>query len=197
MTTRVSHLAPEDSDCGWTIAEYMELDDDTRYELLEGRLLMTPAPNRHHQGFITRLGTEIQQHVWEHELGICYHAPFDVVLADDTVVQPDFTFISADRVDDLLDDHGAVGAPDLVVEVLSEATGARDRGPKREVYAEAGVEWLVHADPAALLVEVFRLNDEGKYVLEETFEGEDRFYVELFPELEVDLAEIWSPGLME
>jgi Uma2 family endonuclease len=127
----------------------------------------------------------------EHELGDCFDAPFDVVLADDTVVQPDFTYVSADRLPELYDGHCITGAPDLVFEVLSASTESRDRHQKRPLYADAGVPWMLFVEPAARVVEVLRLNNEGKYVVEDTAAGDEKLEFELFPGLSSDLSKVW------
>ena len=152
----------------WTVADYMAMDDDQRYELLEGELRMVPAPAGAHQWTITRLGTLIDVHVAENGLGFCFDAPFDVVLADDTVVQPDFSFMKAEHADELFDGHGITGPPDLVIEVLSPSSATLDRTRKREIYAKAQVPWLVLVDPLEHAVEVFRLNDSGEYIVDAT-----------------------------
>lgn len=175
----------------YTVEDYMNLDDDRRYELIEGELLLTPAPASIHQHFITLFGAELAIHVRDNALGRVYDAPFDVVLADDTVVQPDVTYVAADRVDEVLDEQGAFGAPDLVVEVLSPSTERRDRIAKRRIYADKGVDWLVFADPPSRVVEAFHLEDSGKYLLEATFDRDETFQIDLFPDFSVDLTEVW------
>jgi Uma2 family endonuclease len=185
-------LAPDTSgERHWTVADYMELDDERRFEVLEGKLVMVPSPNIVHQRAITRLGSVLDAHVIEHELGECFHAPFDVVLAEDTVVQPDFTYVSRARIAELYDGHCITGAPDLVVEVLSASTESRDRHTKRPLYAEAGVPWLLFVEPEARVVEVLRLNEDRKYVVEDTAAGDEMLEFELFPELSIDLSKVW------
>jgi len=175
----------------WTVDDYMEIEDERRFELLSGELLMVPSPNIFHQRAITKLGTLIDSHATEHDLGECFDAPFDVVLAEDTVVQPDFTFVRKDRIADLYDGHCITGAPDLVVEALSESTESRDRHRKRQIYAEADVEWLVFVEPKGQVVEVQRQNDEGQYVTVDTAAENDTLHIGLFPELAIDLADVW------
>jgi Uma2 family endonuclease len=185
-------FAPDISnDRHWTVADYMEIDDDRRYELLEGTLVMVPSPDIYHQRAITQLAAFFVEHVREHGLGECFDAPFDVVLSDDTVVQPDFTFVRGDRLADLYDGHCITGAPDMVVEVLSEGTATRDRRDKRRLYADAGVPWLLLVEPKGRVVEVFQLGDDGKYILETTAADDDRLEFDLFPDLAVDLSDIW------
>ncbi len=190
-------FAPDISnDRHWTVADYMEIDDDRRYELLDGTLAGVPGPDIYHQRAITQLAAFFVEHVRQNDLGECFDAPFDVVLSDETVVQPDFTFVRDDRLADLYDGHCITGAPDMVVEVLSEATATRDRRDKRRIYAEAGVPWLLLVEPKGRVVEAFQLGDDGKYILETTAADDDRLAVDLFPDLAVDLSDIWftPPG---
>lgn len=190
-------LAPRDEQKHWTVEDYQHLDDDERYEILRGQLVMVPAPTASHQRAITVLGAIITTYVMSEELGVCFDAPFDVYLGEDTVVQPDFTFISSERRTEVLEERGAVAAPDLVVEVLSPGTMSRDRGVKRAIYADAGVPWLLLVDPAELTVEVYRRNDDGQYVWTDTASETDVLEIDLFPELSIDLAEIWPPERLE
>jgi len=185
-------LAPDIGREGeWTVDDYMDLDDDQRYELVGGALLMVPSPNIYHQNAISQLGARISLHVSEQDLGTCFHAPFDVVLSDEDVVQPDLTFVREGRLAELYDGHCITGAPDMVVEVLSPATEARDRNAKRRLYADSCVPWLLFVEPKARVVEALRLNDEGKYVVDETASEGETLQFDLFPGLELHLADIW------
>ncbi len=175
----------------WTVAEYMQLDDDQRYEVYEGELVMVPSPNIFHQRSITRLGTFIDAHAAEHDLGEVFVAPFDVVLTQDTVVQPDLTFVAKDRLAELFDGHCITGAPDLVVEVLSPSTEQRDRHRKRDLYAKAGAAWLLFVEPKAQFVEVLHLDKHGRYVIESSAAGDDMLTIGLFPDLGIDLSTVW------
>ena len=174
-----------------TVADYMAIEDDQYRELIEGELRMTPSPDTFHQRATRELGWQLAAHIRKHELGEYFSAPFDVVLSDDTVVQPDFVFVAADRFEDLYDGHGLTGAPDLVVEVISPGTVRRDRIDKRNLYAKAGVPWLVLVEPREQVAEVFRLNDEGEYVLDAYAGGEETLPVRLFDDLEIALEEVW------
>jgi len=185
-------LAPDiEGDGEWTVRDYMELEDEQRHELVDGELLMVPSPNIYHQRAITQLGAVVASHVNENDLGTCFHAPFDVVLSDRDVVQPDLTFVRQGRLAGLYDGHCITGAPDMVVEVLSAATQARDRDSKRRLYAQSGIPWLLFVEPDARVVEALHLNDEGKYVVDETATEDETFQFDLFPQLEINLAEIW------
>ena len=86
-------------------------------------------------------------------MGKIYVAPFDVVLSDTDVVQPDVIFVSNQRSDIITADN-VRGAPDLVVEILSPATAERDRTLKLDLYAQHGVQeyWIVDPDPKTITV---------------------------------------------
>lgn len=174
----------------WTVADYMALDDDERRELIEGEMRMTPAPDGFHQRASLELGRRLAAYIREHDLGECFFAPFDVVLGEDTVVQPDFLFVDADRFSELYDGHGVTGAPDLVVEVLSPGRERRDRVEKRKLYARAGVAWLLLVEPRERLVEIFRL-EEDRYVLDAAAGGDETLAIGAFDAFEIELADVW------
>ena len=152
----------------FTYEDYRTTPEDKRYELLDGDLLMTPAPNLKHQRVQRRLGSRLERFIEERALGELFFAPCDVVLSDHDVVQPDLLFVSRERAQLLSDGDAVRGAPDLVVEILSPATAGRDRGYKRALYARHGVAeyWLV--DPADETIAVHRLQD-GALAVAHTF----------------------------
>ena len=154
-----------------TYADYLETSDDERYELLHGELVMAPAPREIHQSILGRLHFEILAFLDEHNLGYIYLSPFDVVLSDENVVQPDLLFVSNERAHIITPDN-IQGAPDLVVEILSPATAERDRTVKFELYAEHGVQeyWIV--DPDARTITVFLLNGGAFEEVDTYSEGE-------------------------
>lgn len=185
-------VAPKErGDGDWTVDDYMALDDDQRYELIDGELVMVPSPDVYHQRAVTKLGTLIDVHVTDRGLGECFHAPFDVVLGDDRVLQPDFTFVRDERFPELYDGHCITGAPDLVIEVLSASTESRDQHRKARIYAEAGVEWLLFVEPETRVVEVQKLDADGEYATVETAAEDDILAFELFPDLAIELDQVW------
>lgn len=131
-----------------------------RYELLEGELVMVPSPKEYHQRISRNLGFILHGFVKQHDLGFIYYAPFDVILDEYTVFQPDILFVSKER-SEIIVEEGIRGAPDLVIEILSEATAERDRTYKKTLYARYGVKeyWLV--DPATKTIEVLELHEQG------------------------------------
>ncbi len=151
-----------------TYDDYRDTPDDERYELLDGALVVAPAPRLSHQRVAMRLGALLHVFARERGLGEVFAAPCDVVLSDTDVVQPDLVFVARERERVLRGGENVRGAPDMVVEILSPATAARDRSFKRALYAAHGVKeyWLVDPDAGTvtlLLLEEHRFAVAGVY----------------------------------
>lgn len=154
----------------YTLEDYLNTPEDKRYELLDGELVRTPAPGELHQSISAQLGWRLVQFASENSLGRVYHAPFDVVLSDVDVVQPDLLFVSNER-NHIITSANIQGAPDLVVEILSSSTADRDRTFKRTLYARHGVKeyWMV--DVGTKEVTVLLLGERGYEVADVYGEG--------------------------
>jgi Uma2 family endonuclease len=140
--------------------DYWELPEaGPRYQLINGDLFMAPAPNRFHQDISRTIQFEIMKYLEAEPVGILYDAPFDVVLTDINVFQPDLAFFSEQRRH-FLTDKGAEGAPDLVVEILSPKTAHLDLEQKRLVYARTGVDELWVVDPEGEEVPVYLFRED-------------------------------------
>ncbi len=144
----------------FTYEDYCLLPEDRRYEVIDGEPFVTPAPTTMHQVVKKRLVRLLDDHVESGQLGIVLDAPYDVVLSEYDVLQPDILFVSAARRP-IVGPKYAGPAPDLVVEVLSPSTEDRDRVVKAKRYATFGVRemWLV--DPEAKTIEVLVNTEEG------------------------------------
>ena len=94
-----------------THKDYLETPDDERWELLNGELVMAPSPRRMHQDVSGNLYFLLRLFVDQMGLGRVYAAPFDVVLSETNVVQPDLLFVS-DQREAILTDDNVTGAPD-------------------------------------------------------------------------------------
>ena len=173
-----------------TYKDYCATPDDERYELLNGNLMIVPAPNRKHQKVLSRLHLKLGNFAEEHGLGEVYVAPFDVVLSDTDIVQPDLLFISRAR-EHTLTDENVRGAPDLVIEILSPSTAERDLGYKHELYGRHGVleYWIV--DPMDETIAVHRQGD-GRLELAETFERRDTLRTAVLKGLQLKLDDIFA-----
>jgi Uma2 family endonuclease len=177
----------------FTYEDYLLFPDDgRRHELIGGEHYVTPAPLRKHQDSSGNLYRLLSVFIYEHRLGRLYHPPFDVVLSEEDVVQPDLVFVSSGR-SQVLTDRGAVGAPDLIIEILSESTRKTDETVKRKLYEWAGVleYWVV--DPVLETVKVYRLAG-GAYtrVAELSVEAGDRLETPLLPGFAVALAAVFE-----
>ncbi|HXJ92159.1 MAG TPA: Uma2 family endonuclease [Terriglobia bacterium] len=163
--------------------------DRNRYELIEGELFVAPAPNVEHQRKVGRLFIRLAQHVEQHDLGEVFIAPCDVLLDDSTVLEPDIVYVSKAR-HSIVTHRCIEGAPDLVVEVLSDSSRTIDRFVKRDRYAEFGVPeyWLL--DPFEPRIEVLQL--EGRrYRLAGSFGPTGTLDASrTFPELRIPLSSL-------
>jgi len=175
----------------FTYEDYRTAPPDRRYELLDGDLIMVPAPNLKHQRVQRHLGQRLSQFIEERDLGEFFFAPCDVVLSDTDVVQPDLLFVSGEREHLLSGGENVRGAPDLVVEILSPATADRARGYKRALYGRHGVTeyWLV--DPTAETVSIHR-RQAGALTMTRTFGREETLRSPLLAGLELHLDDVFS-----
>lgn len=140
-----------------TYHDYLLLPDDgKRYEIIEGELYMTPASVTRHQTIAMRLSHLFMTYLESHPIGIALAAPCDVVLSEFDVVEPDLLFVRHNSTARITEKN-IQGPPDIVVEILSPGTAARDRGLKRKRYEHFGVQeyWLI--DPDLNTLEIFRL----------------------------------------
>lgn len=144
----------------FTVEDYLSLPEGgPRYQLIDGDLILSPAPSTRHQRILARLFKAILLHVEALGLGEVLFAPVDVYLSDTDVVQPDIVYVSHSNRRRLRDD-GIHGTPDLVVEVLS-TNPSLDLRAKRRLYARASIPeyWVV--DPETNIVHFYRLRENA------------------------------------
>ena len=144
----------------FTYADYRNTPEDKRYELIDGDLIMSPAPRTTHQDASLNIVLLLAAFVRERVLGKIFYAPTDVVLSDTDVVQPDILFVSNARAHIITEDN-IRGAPNLVIEILSPSTAARDRTLKRALYAKHGVQEYWQVDTDARTIAVLTLTENG------------------------------------
>lgn len=178
-TSKTPHTEQEWPPQGkWTYEDYRGLPDDGwRYEVIQGELYMSPAPEPVHQECGGNLFADLRDFGKKNDAGKAYSAPIDVMLGSlATPVQPDICFIIKSRLD-IVKKKRIEGAPDIIIEVLSPSNWLVDRRTKHEIYAKAGVceYWIV--DPEARAIELFVLREStyaliGKYGVGETVRSE-------------------------
>ena len=172
-----------------TYADYLKTADDERYELLSGALIRFPSSREIHQYILGRLFLRLGAFIYGRNLGKVYCSPFDVVLSDTDVVQPDLLFVSSGR-ESIITPENIQGAPDLVVEILSPATAARDRTLKLDLYARHGVQeyWIV--DPDARAITVLR-RGESRFEVVGIYGEEETLRSATLADLSITLQEIF------
>ncbi|MCS6937489.1 MAG: Uma2 family endonuclease [Candidatus Bipolaricaulota bacterium] len=176
-----------------TYEDYLRLPNDgKRYEILEGEIVVSPSPVTKHQRISRNLLAILHHHVAQHKLGEVFSAPTDVVLSRTNVVQPDLFFVSHAR-QKIITEKNIQGAPDLVVEILSDTSEEQDRVAKKQIYARHGVKeyWLI--DPDRETLEVYKLDAKArafKHVA--TYQSDETVRSTLLPNLEITLAELWE-----
>ncbi len=184
----------------YSYTDYLMIEDDKRYEVYEGELIMVPAPTTTHQSVSRKIERIIEDFIIENDLGKFFHAPTDVVLSEDVVLQPDILFISKERENIIIEERAIMGAPDLIVEILSPSSTFYDTVRKRELYQRYGVKeyWLVFLQEKA--IEVLALEGDvypahmhmcGVYREFTSAKGEGRVKSKLLKGLEIELKEIF------
>jgi len=163
-----------------SIGEFYKLreDSESRLEYIDGVVYLTPSPSTKHQRISSRLHAKLFNFLEGKECEV-FHAPFDIELrkADDQgdqsentkVVIPDLSVI-CDKT--ALGENKYVGAPELIIEIISPSNQAHDLVKKLNLYMQYGVKeyWIVN--PLLNTVQIYVLNEEGQYhqddVLKET-----------------------------
>lgn len=178
----------------YSYSDYLLWQFSERVELIKGFIRkMSPAPNRFHQ-VVARNITQIFLNAFKKHSCNVYFAPFDVRLPipskqkDTTVVQPDICVV-CDK--SKLDDAGCNGAPELMIEILSQNNSKHDLDTKFKLYEEAGVleYWIV--EPVKKIIFVYT-SINGKFIgLKPQTEGEN-IQSPLFPDLNVAIANVFE-----
>ena len=173
----------------YTYDDYLKTPDDKRYELIEGELYMTPSPITNHQRMSRKIDFLIEKFVTENELGEIFYAPYDVYFDDENVVQPDILFISKDRLN-IIGDKNLQGAPDLVIEILSESNAYRDLIQKKKLYARFGVKeyWIVVPGEKTIDIHILK---EKTYQLYKTLGEDDTLESQILKGFKMELKAIF------
>ncbi len=176
----------------WTYDDFLRLPDDgNRYEIIDGVLYMTNAPDIEHQRAVHQIASELEFFIRKANDGEVFIAPIEVHLPGIAQpVQPDVLFVSQARRD-IVKPKFIDGAPDLIVEVLSPSTVRVDRTVKFDAYERAGVReyWIV--DPKLHTVEVYTLSGQ-EYAVHDRFGAGERVTSPLLFGLELLTESVFS-----
>ena len=164
-------------------------DDGKRYEVLEGDLIVSPSPRWKHQRVVSAL-VRILHRAEDAGFGVACTAPMDVVLSDHDVVEPDLLFIAKEHLA-IVTAENVQGAPDLVVEVISEGSRRRDAITKRHIYERYGVRFYWLVDPEEETVRGFELKD-GAYGEPVTLKAGQQLACTLFPGVGEDVGKLFA-----
>ena len=177
-----------------TGADYMTLTPPShrgrRYQLIEGELIEMAGPNDAHQVFTGDLFVEVRTQTRALNIGEARIAPFDVAIDEHNTLQPDLLFVSHARRH-IFDGHGVTGAPDVVVEVLSESTRQRDLAVKLPVYARNGVREMWVADLRARTVAKY-IGDGRTLTLAQVYGADDILTSDAMPGVAIELGPIFA-----
>lgn len=176
----------------YTYADYLLWKIKERVELFKGRIFkMSPAPAFVHQA-VSRNLTGILFTYFEGKKCQLMTAPFDVRLPDKngeiyTVVQPDLCIICDEHK---IDEKGCIGAPDLIIEILSPGNSKKEMKNKFQLYEEAGVleYWIVH--PIEKCVWIYILEND-KFVQKDIIFDDEKLTSHIFPNIEIDAMRVF------
>lgn len=196
MSVAITHIDQLDMNKVYSYADYYTWKIIERLELIKGKIFpMSPAPSRIHQQVSMNLTMLFGIYFKSYPCNL-YAAPFDVRFPKKEttdnkiydVVQPDLCIICDNSK---LDDRGCIGSPDLIIEILSPGNSKKELQDKYDLYLENGVKeyWIIH--PSEQTVLIYKLeNDE--YKPSRLFSGVETISSSLFPELAIDLNEVFA-----
>lgn len=157
------------------------------YELEDGELIEWPLRSRSHQTIVGALCSVLSDYLSDNPIGDFWPG-VEVDLTPMRTYIPDLSFLLTANLPRFADDIAIQGPPDLVVEVISPSTAARDRSQKLRAYYQAGVPWYWLVEGDTLLITEYRHTADG-YLVNQTPAATDEFAPVLFPGLTFRMAD--------
>jgi len=181
----------------FTYRDLQTWPDEERWELIDGVAYdMSPSPKTRHQLVSSDLNRQFANFLIGKPC-VVFSAPFDVLLPKgneaiediDTVVQPDLLVVCNRKK---INENNCIGAPDLIIEILSPSTTKKDQSEKYALYERAGIReyWIV--DPSQYSAAVYRLDENGRYGLPEVYDAQDSVPVGVLEGLSIDLSQVFA-----
>jgi Uma2 family endonuclease len=129
-----------------TFEDYARLTppDSGNYELHNGKIIHMASPLIPHQRLSRRLVRLIENYLFDNPIGELFYAPMDVIFNPNDTMQPDILVVSNERAS--IKDRQIKGAPDFIVEILSDGNTTKEMSYKKYVFETHGVReyWLVN-----------------------------------------------------
>jgi Uma2 family endonuclease len=176
---------------GATWPDFLALDEDDPRELIDGALLEIDVPNTQHEWIVATLVWQLSAWVRPRGAGTVLGSGCKVRIDDRRGVMPDVLFVRRGHESIIGKEGIEGGAPDLVVEVVSPASGRYDRVQKLAWYAAIGTPEYWIADPHTETFERLVLGPDGHFVIAQSAGGSDVFRPDSFSGLEIPLADLW------
>lgn len=197
--SEITSLSQLDLNGKYSYADYLSWKIEEALEIIKGRIMLMSAPNRKHQDISREINGAFYNFFKKHQCKF-YTAPFDVRLLDRqksakankdvfSVVQPDVCVVCDENK---LDEKGCLGAPDLVVEILSPGNSAKEMRIKKQLYEENEIREYWIFDPEHETVHQFHLTDAGVYSPANIYINEDTLNCVIFPDLKMSLEEVFA-----
>ena len=179
-----------------TWADFRDMEvpegDTSIYELINGQIVKRASPNSPHQRASFRLSGHFFNYNKKKKAGEFFAAPFDVYMDEENAgIQPDLLFVSKERNFIIHENNGIVGAPDLVIEIISKGSADKDRAIKRDVYERFAVKeyWIV--DPIYKSIEVYRM-ENNRYALFSYAEDKGFITSSVLPDFKLNVKKIFD-----
>jgi Uma2 family endonuclease len=197
MPKLITNINQLDMNKVYSYADYYTWKITERLELIKGKIFtMSPAPSTEHQRVSGKIHFMFQKHFYGKKCNI-FCAPFDVrfpkkpIKQDGKiydVVQPDICVICDDEK---LDERGCIGAPDLVIEILSNGNSTKELKNKYDLYEANGVQeyWIVQPYEQTVMINTLT---NGKYVASKLYATDETIFSSIFPTLKLPLKKIFN-----
>jgi Uma2 family endonuclease len=175
----------------YTYKDYLTWPEDEHWEIIDGVPYMQAAPMWEHQDISMELSRQFANYFLDKPCKV-FASPFDLCLEETEdskqVTQPDLVVVCDEKK---LKGTGYFGVPTLVVEIISKSSVRMDRVIKFNKFREFGVKeyWII--EPIEKIIQVFTLQDNGKYEMEVYVEEDKKIDVDTFPGLQIDLTNVF------
>lgn len=177
-----------------TARDFFRLGEGVLAQLIDGEIIMSPAPQTAHQRIIGKTHYLIKGYLSTHHCGEVFISPIDVKFSDSEVYQPDIIYIAKENFG-IVQDWGIDGAPDLVIEVLSASTAYYDLTHKKRVYEDFGVKDYLIIDPMERTAELFVLQPTGGFLSQGLQRNKGQISLPTISGFSLTLEEIFSTAL--